>query len=130
MDAKTSSGPGDWPALDATIGEVEGGLAQIEEGVVAVGFGNQQLRRAAAFAAAEAGGEIGTAVRIGHRCAEHFVVARNELDRRIGDRLGRGQRADEGVDAVVAGDRGEAQIGDDEPLRREVRPVVGLAWCS
>ena len=91
------------PALDTTVGEVEGGLAHIEEGVVAIGFGNQELRRTAAFATAEAGGEIGTAVRIGHRFAEHFVVARDELDRRIGDRLGRGQRTDEGMAIVARG---------------------------
>ena len=34
------------------------------------------------------------------------------------------QRIDEDVDAVIAGERGEAEIGNDEPLRRQRIVIV------
>src|SRR5579872_5038570 len=39
-------------------------------------------------------------------------------------RIRRGQRIDEDMDAVVAGEGGDAEIGNDEPLRRELAVVV------
>ena len=42
------------------------------------------------------------------------------------DRLRRGQRIDEDMDAVIAGKRRQAHVGDDEPLRRQ-RAVIVVA---
>ena len=118
------------PAFDAAVGQVEGGLCDIEEGVVAgCGLDGDELRRAAAGAAGEARGEVGAAVGVGGGFAEDFVVDRDQADGGALDRLGRGQRADEGVDAVVAVDRGRAEIGDDEPLGGESTPSSpGSRW--
>ena len=52
---------------DAAVGQVEGGARQVEEGVVAVGLGDDELRRHAAGAAGEARIEVGIAVVVGRR---------------------------------------------------------------
>ena len=114
------------PSGNAAIGEIEGGAGEIEEGIVAVGLGNHQLRGHAAVAARQAGIEAGIAGIVGDRCPENVVVDRDELQLDAGHRLGGGQRAHDGVDAVMAGERGEAEIGDDEPLGGERAPLAGV----
>ena len=111
---------------DAAVGEIEGGAGEIEEGVVAVGLGDDQLRRHAAGAARQAGIEAGIAGIVGDRLPEDVVVDRDQPQLDAGDRLGGRQRAHDGVDAVMAGERGEAEIGDDEPLGGERPPLVGV----
>ena len=59
---------------------------------------------------------------------EHFIGAREQSHLDRAPRLGRFERVHEGVDAVVAGERGQPEIGDDEPLGREhVGVVLGRA---
>ena len=67
-------------SLDAAVGQVEGARREIEEGVFAAGaFGDEQRRLQAAFAARQAGVELGVAVRVGLGGAEHLVVAGDQL---------------------------------------------------
>ena len=92
-------------ALDAAVGEIEGGGGEVEEGVVAVGrVGDQHGRRQPALAALEAGVEAGIAAAVGLGGAQHLVVAGDQAHVGIDDRRGGGQRAHEGVQAVVAVD--------------------------
>src|SRR4030095_15885348 len=98
--------------------EIEGGGGEVEKGVVAVGrVGDQHGRREAALAALETGLEAGIAAGGGFGGAQHLVVAGDQAHVGIDERRGGGQRAHEGVQAVLAVERREAQIGDDEPLR-------------
>ncbi len=55
---------------------------------------------------------------------QDLVVARDQPHLGFADGVGRGQRIDEDVDAVIAGERGDAEIGNDEPLRRQRAVVV------
>ena len=48
---------------------------------------------------------------------QHLVVARDEPHRDFTDRVGRTERAHERVQPVVARQRRQAEIGNDEPLR-------------
>ena len=64
---------------------------------------------------------------IGLAGGEDFVVARDQPHLGIGDRIGRGQRIDEHMDAVIAGKRRQPHVGDDEPLRRELAVIVAAA---
>ena len=115
------------PSVDAAIGQVEGGLLQIEEGVIALlGFRDQQLRRHAARAARKARLEADIAVRIGPGFAEHLVIGRDEADLDPGESLGAVQRAHDGVDAVGAAECRQAEIRHDEPLRGEVAVIAGV----
>ena len=107
-------------AADAAVGEVEGVLREVEEIVVVAEGRDQKPRRRAALAARQARVEIDPAVRAGRLGREHFVVARNELELDAGERSGGAERLDERVHAVVAGHRGQAEVGDDHPLRREL----------
>ena len=63
---------------------------------------------------------------------QHLVAAREQpnLDRRPSP--GASQRMHEGMHAVVAGECGEAEIGNDEPLRRQrIELVAGApAGCA
>ncbi len=56
---------------------------------------------------------------------EDFVAARHQPHLDLAPWLGRGQRIDEHVDAVVAGIGREPHVGDDEPLRRHRIGIVG-----
>ncbi len=118
-------------AADAAVGEVEGVLRQVEEIVVVAERRDQKPRRRAALAARQARVEIDPAVRAGRLGRQHLVVARDELELDARERAGRTERLDERVDAVVAGHRGQAEVGDDHPLRRELHGlglvgIVGL----
>ncbi len=61
---------------------------------------------------------------VGFAGCQNLVVARNQPHFSSGDGIGRGQRIDEDVDAVIAGERREPEIGNDEPLRRQRSVVV------
>ena len=114
-------GPRLLAALHAAIGQVEGGRRQVEEGVVAVRrLGHQHGRRQPALAALQAGLEAGVAAAVGLGRAQHLVVARQQAHLRVDDRGSGGQRAHEGMHAVVAVDGGQAEVGHDEPLRGRV----------
>ncbi len=117
-------------SFDAAVSEIEGGPRKIEEGVVAViGLGNDKLRRLSAGAADEARIEMRIAVGVGVGGCQHFIVAGDEAEMNAFHRLGRMERSDDGVQAVIGGERRQAEIGDDEPLRRLRRPIVLLlAW--
>ena len=129
MVANTSSGPGDGRPSTPRSVRSKAGLREIEEGIVAVCcLGDQQLRRLAAFAAGQARREHGLAIGIGGGFAEDFVVDRDEAHLGAGDRLRIGQAAHEGMHAVIAGNGGEAEIGDDEPLRGDIVPI--FVACS
>ena len=122
---KTSSGPGAGRPSTPRSVRSKAERGQVEEGVVA---GVGLARRAAAARVppvprARPGSKRRIAVGIGDRLAEDVVVDGDEPDLDVGDRLGGRQRADDDVDAVIAGERGEAEIGDDEPLRRERRRI-------
>ena len=64
------------------------------------------------------------ALGVGDGLAEHVVVAREQLHRDALSRRRVGQAADEDVEAVGAGQGGEAEVGDDEPLGRGRLPVL------
>ena len=53
---------------------------------------------------------------------EHAAV----LEGRVVEAQLQGQAAHEGMHPVIAGYRGEAEIGDDEPLRGHLGPVFGI----
>ena len=55
---------------------------------------------------------------IGRFRRQHVVVAGDEADLDIGERLGGRERAHERVHAVLALEAGEPEVRDDEPLRR------------
>ena len=95
--------------------------SEVEEIVVAGERRDEKPRRGAALAAREAGIEIGPPVGAGGLRRQHLVVARDELQFDPGDRTGGAERLHQRVDAVVAGDRGEAEVGHDHPLGRELR---------
>ena len=105
-------------ALDAAVGQIEGGGGQVEEGVVAVGrFGDQHGRRQPPSPRLRPASKRRIAAAVGLGGAEHLVVAGDQAHAGIDDRRGAGERAHEGVQAVIAVDGGEAEVGDDEPLR-------------
>ena len=110
--------PGRLAPGDAAIGQIEGRRGEIEERVIrALLFGHQQGRLRAALALGQARVEPRVTARVGFRGCQHLVVFRDQahLDAALG--LGRAERADEGMHAVGARERGQRQIGDDEPLR-------------
>ena len=121
----TSSGfGGSRPSTPRSVRSI-GRAGQSEEAVVAVlALRDEQAGRHAAGAAHQAGREIRIALGIGDGFAEDLVVDRHQAQRDVGDRAGRAERAHHGVQAVIAGKRGEAEIGDDEPLRRLGAPFL------
>ena len=89
-------GAGRIAALDAAVGQIEGVERQIEEGIFAGALlGDQNGRCRAAFAFGEGGVELGVAAGVGLGGRQHFVVAGDELDGRIGNGRRLAQRAHE-----------------------------------
>ena len=121
-------------AGDASIGEVEGVLREVEKAVIVAQRRDQKAGRRAALAAREARIEIDPAVGARRLHRQHFVVARDELERHAGERRGGAQRLHDRVHAVVARDRGQAQVGDHHPLRGELHSLarvrVGRVGCA
>ncbi len=103
----------------AAVGKVEGGELQIEEAVILAQRGGDRPGECA-LALGEAGVEAGIAVRIGADGGEHLVVAGDQAQLGIGERRHRRRTAR----GRRAGEAGQAEIGDDEPLRRAGRAVV------
>ncbi len=115
------------PAGNAAIAEIERAGFQAEEGVVGfLAAHRQHRRRQAALAASEACLEQHVTGIIGFAGGQNLVVAGDQPHLCFCDCIGRGQRIDEDVDAVIAGECGDAEIGNDEPLCRQ-RPVVVAA---
>ncbi len=117
-------------ARDAAVSQIERWALQAQERVVALAVGNQHGGRQAALPAREPGLELGEARRIGGADGKHFIVARDQADFDSGFCVRRRERIEEDVDAVVARERGEAQVRDDEPLRRELAVVFGIARAA
>ena len=118
IDERIQAG-GRRPPADAAVGQIECRPFQVQEGIVAMSVGCRQQRgRRAALAARKPRFELHMTARVGAARRQHLVAAREEphLGAVLGFRAR--QRIDENVDAVIAGKRGEAEIGDDEPLRR------------
>ena len=61
---------------------------------------------------------------VGLAGGQDFIVARNQPHLGFRNGFRRGQRIDEDVDAVIAGEGGQPHVGDDEPLRRQRRIVL------
>ena len=102
----------------AAIGEIERGVRQVEEGIIACApRGDDEGRRLTAFTPCEARRERHGAVAVRRRGREHVVVARNQPDLDARQRVRRGERVHEGMNAVGGGIGGEPVIGHDEPLR-------------
>ncbi len=57
---------------------------------------------------------------VGLAGGQHLIVARDQPHLRARHCVGRGRRIDEDMNAVIAGEGGDAEIGDDEPLRGEL----------
>ena len=112
---------------NAAIGQIEGALRQIEEAVIVVERRHQQARRGPAEPARQAGVEIDAPVGPGRLARQHFVVARDEAHFDAGERGGGGERPHRRAHPVVAREGGQAEVGDDHPLRRDGRvvPFVG-----
>src|SRR5262249_31685885 len=108
-------------AGDAAIGEVEGRRLQAEERVVAARVGrDQERRRERTLPAREAHFELNGAGIMGALGRKNLVAARQKPPFRGGAWLRRLERIHEGTDAVVAGERGQAEVGDDKPLGGEL----------
>ncbi len=123
------------PALHAAIGEVEGGLLEVEEAVILAGARRHEAGREAALAPREAGVEAGEAVGVGRGRAEDLIVAGEELHLDVAQRLGVGQRAHQHMHALRRGEAREAEVGDDEPLGARVaalriRIIIGGLRCG
>ena len=111
---------------DAAVAEVECGRLETEEGVIAARIGgDDEGRRQAALPAHQAGLEQRVAGGVGASRRDNLVVAGHQAQVGLACRRAR-QRIDEDVDAVLPGERGDAEIGDDEPLGRERIVVVAL----
>ena len=113
-------------AGDAAITKVEGVLSEAEEAVVAGERGDQKSRRRAATPTRESRIEIDPAVCAGRFRRQHFVVARDEPQLHACERPGGAKRLHQRMHAVVAGNRGQAEIGDHHPLRRELHTLLGI----
>ena len=113
------------PAGDAAVGEIEGGRVEVEEGKIALAvIGGDQRRRGTALPAGQARFELHMAAGVGVARRQHLVAARNQPHLDAGLGVGRRQRIDEDMDAVIAGERGQPEIGDDEPLGRQRIVIV------
>ena len=73
---------------DPAIGEVEGVLGEAEKAVVVAERRDHKARRRAPLAAREARIEIDPPVGPGRLHRQHFIVARDELERHAGERRG------------------------------------------
>jgi hypothetical protein len=114
-------------ALDAAIRQVEAGLGHVEEDEVVGGVARHQHgRHHAALAARQAGVEGGAALFVGLGGAENLVVLGQQRQVDAGHRLCRAERAGEHRQAVLTGIGGEADVGDDEPLRGARIPGLAL----
>ena len=123
-------GTGNGAPLDAAVGQVEGGLGEVDEAVVALGaLRHDEGWRVAAFAIEEPAVEGGRAVVIRGGGGQHLVVARDEADIRALHRLRRRDGADRDPQRVAAAGGGEAEVGDHEPLRGDLVPFLDLLSC-
>ncbi len=114
-------------SLDATIRQVEAGLAHVEEDEVVVALlGHQHRRHHAVFAARQAGIEDRMALGVGGRRAEDLVILGKQRQFGVADRLGGAQRAGKDVQPILARVGGQADVGDDEPLCGARIVVVAL----
>ena len=114
-------------ALHAAIREIEGGLLQVEKAVILAQQRGDEAGRIAALALAQRRVEAGIAIGVAADRGQDLVVAGDEPQFGIGDGRGVGERAHQHMHAVGPGKRGQAEIGDDEPLRRARRAVVIVA---
>ncbi|MBA7478483.1 hypothetical protein ES707_13906 [subsurface metagenome] len=113
-------------ASHAAVAELEGVGLQAEEGVVRLlARHRHHRRRQSALAARQPRLEQHVTGIVGFAGGEDFVVARDQAHFGLRDGLRRSQRIDEHMDAVIAGERGHAHVGDDEPLRGKLVLVVG-----
>ena len=112
-------------ALDAAIRQIERALLKIEKAVIALAvLGDDEARRQSAAAARQARLEAHIAARIARLGRQNLVVTRDEAQRDAAERLRGGQRANEDMQSVAARKRGEAEIRDDEPLRRDIAVIL------
>ena len=108
------------PAADAAVAEIEGRCFEAEERIIVLRIGcGEHGRSGAALPARQARLELRVTARIGAACGQNFVAARNQSQLDAALTLGRRQRIDKDVDAVITGERREPEIGDDEPLGRQ-----------
>ena len=114
--------------LNAAIRQVEGGLRQVDEAVVAVSrLRNDESCSRAAFAVLQACFEDGRARGIGLGRCQNFVVAGNEAHINTGHGVSGRNRARADMQPVLAAHGGQPQVRDDEPLRGDGVVVLGLA---
>ena len=119
-------GAGRHATHDAAVGKIERIVGERKKRVVVFHLGDDHGRRARARAFHQPRLEGGVAVRVGALGRQHLVAFRHQPHFRVGHRLRRAERAHEHAQAAVGGDRGDAEVGDDEPLRR-ARGRVGIA---
>ena len=114
----------------ATVGQVEGRTAQVQEGEIAsVAIGHHHHRLVAAAGAQQPGVEIGPAAAVGDGGSQFVVVARHQgqLDarQRRGPVIGAGKdRQPRSGGGIGAGEAGERDIGGDHPLGGELAAVI------
>ena len=108
------------PAANAAVGEIEGRRFEAEEGIVVLSISRgQHGGSGAALPARETRLELRVTARVGTARGQNFVAARNQSHIDAALALGRRQRIDKDMDAVIAGECREPEVGDDEPLGRQ-----------
>ncbi len=122
---KRVHGPGLRPAVDATVAQIESGAADLEKIEVAVrAMRRQNERLVAAAAAQQSARELRDPDGVAGRCGEFAVVAGIEANRDTGHRLAVGERADVDRQLVRAFVNRQAEIGDENPIRRRLGVLV------
>ncbi len=103
----------------AAIGQIKGRVGQGQKGRILVApLGDHQRRRGAADAACETCIKAHMALRIGDRRPQHRVGARKQRHLDPRQRARAGKTAGKNMQAVIAHQRRQAQIGQHEPLGR------------
>ena len=113
------------PAGHAAIRQIEARRFQTQKRIVGFAAGNDRGRRLPALTARQADVEMSPAISVTWLDGQHFIVARDQPYLGARQSLRAGERMHEHVDAVLRRIGAQAEIGDDEPLRRKLVVVWG-----
>ena len=124
-EQKSIERPGCFPPLYPAIGQVERRRREVEKGIIAaVTFRDEERRCQTALPARQAALEVDVARCIRPPLPEDLIVPRHQSHGDVRNGRGGRERPDESMDAIVPGEGGQPQVGDDEPLRRKRSVLV------